>query len=79
VPAESEPDGEIAAPHHWWQGILMMIVGFVLWQPQFSPTGGAVLCGVGLLFALDDYLSHAFGVWTPLDALWNGWLVGVVS
>lgn len=69
APAESEPDGEIGAFHHWWQGIAMMIAGFVLWQPQFSPAVGASLCGVGLLVALDDFLSHAFGIWTPLDAL----------
>lgn len=67
-PAEQEPDGEIGAFHHWWTGILLMIGGFVIWQPQYSPLGGAVLCGVGLLVALDDYLSHAFGIWTPLDA-----------
>lgn len=26
------------------------------------------------LVALDDAAEHAFGVWTPLDALWNGGL-----
>lgn len=25
---------------------------------------------VGLLITLDDAIEHAFGVWTPLDALW---------
>jgi len=26
---------------------------------------------VAVLVALDDAVSHAFGVWTPLDALWK--------
>lgn len=28
-----------------------------------------------LLVSLDDAVSHAFGVWTPLDAIWNRYLV----
>lgn len=32
------------------------------------PTLILLLC---LLIAWDDALSHAFGIWTPLDAIWN--------
>jgi len=71
VPAEDEPDGEIGAFHHWWVGILGMVAGFVLWQPQFSPELGAAVAGVSMLVAADDYLSHALGIWTPLDALFK--------
>ena len=29
---------------------------------------------VACLIALDDAVEHAFGVWTPLDALWGSGL-----
>ncbi|WP_227354532.1 hypothetical protein [Haladaptatus salinisoli] len=38
--------------------------------------------GVVVLFALvalDDVLSHAFGVWTPLDWLWKTYLLPLVT
>jgi len=71
LPAEREPDGNITAPHHWWLGILMMTVGFIAWQPTASPIVGATVAILGLLVALDDWLSHALGVWTPLDAAFH--------
>lgn len=70
-PVEDEPDGEIVSPHHWWQGILLMVVGFYLWQPQYNPIFGSILALLGLLFALDDWISHYFGIWTPLDAIFK--------
>jgi len=55
---------------------------------QFAALGAVVL-GLGLplavdvrvavvlggLVALDDAVSHAHGVWTPLDAGWKAWLL----
>lgn len=68
-PAESEPDGDRFLLHHWWIGIFMMIGGFMQWSAAGPPEAGAALAGLGLLVALDDYLSHSLGIWTPLDAV----------
>lgn len=69
-PHEREPDGDVTLPHHWYLGIVLMLGGFAAWQGDTS-LPGALIAGVGLLVALDDYLSHAFGWWTPLDALFK--------
>lgn len=34
-------------------------------------TGPALVVALGLAIALDDWMSHALGVWTPLDHLWR--------
>ena len=34
---------------------------------------------IGLLIALDDWLSHALGIWTPLNAFWEEWLVYLIT
>lgn len=66
-PHEDEPDGDRFLPHHYWLGLVLMGVGFAAWTGDTSLPGAAI-AGVGFLIALDDYLSHAFGLWTPLDA-----------
>ncbi len=69
-PAESEPDGDVSAPHHFYVGVLVSVFGFVsVWD--LYPVTGAAMVLVGLAVALDDALSHAFGVPTPLDLLWG--------
>lgn len=34
-------------------------------------TGPALLVALGLAIALDDWVSHALGWWSPLDHLWK--------
>lgn len=77
-PAEEEPDGDVQAPHHFYVGVLVACFGFISVWPFYAETG-AVMVLVGLLVALDDALSHAFGIWTPLDWVWRRWLHGLVS
>lgn len=72
-PAEDEPDGDVLLPHHFYTGVLLASFGFMFVWPAY-PTVGATMAVAGLLVALDDVVSHAFGVWTPLDALWNSGL-----
>ena len=43
------------------------------------PLGWRALAVLGGLVVLDDAVSHAFGVWTPLDAGWMQYLAPVVS
>lgn len=31
----------------------------------------AIVVLVGLVVAFDDWVSHAFGIWTPLDWIWG--------
>jgi hypothetical protein len=76
-PVEDEPDGEVLAPHHFYVGVLVASFGFLFVWPVY-PTVGAVFTLGGLLVALDDAVSHTFGVWTPLDALWRHGLLRVV-
>lgn len=77
-PAETEPDGDISAPHHFYIGVFLSLFAFVtIWD--LYPVTGATLTIVGLLIALDDILSHAFGVPTPLDLLWKKLLYPVLS
>lgn len=69
-PAEAVPDGGVFLPHHLYIGVAITIFGFAfVWDPYAE--AGAVLTLLGIAIALDDAVSHAFGVWTPLDALWQ--------
>lgn len=78
-PAESIPDGNILAPHHLYIGVALTYFAFKYVWPRY-PRLGASLTFVGIGIALDDAVSHAFGVWTPLDWGWKelkeivGWL-----
>jgi hypothetical protein len=76
-PAEDEPDGDVQAPHHFYIGMLVAAFGFVSVWP-FYPATGAVMTVVGTIVIVDDVLSHAFGVWTPLDAFWKRFLSRVI-
>lgn len=74
-PAEAVPDGVVLAPHHLYIGLSMALFGFMfVWR--LYPRAGATLTLLGVLVAADDAVSHAFGVWTPLDALWRVYLRG---
>lgn len=76
-PAESVPDGAIFAPHHLYTGLIIAGFAFTLvWR--WYPVAGATGTILGVLIALDDALSHAFGVWTPLDWFWKAYLSGVI-
>jgi len=54
-------------------GLLVALVGIVrpggMWSGYPLIWRGVAL--VGLYIAADDAVSHAFGVWTPLDASWH--------
>jgi len=65
-PAEDEPDGDVHLPHHYYLGLILATYGFILVWPTY-PVTGSTLAIIGILIAVDDILSHAFGVWTPLD------------
>jgi hypothetical protein len=69
-PAEQEPDGNVAAPHHFYIGTGVMVFAFASIWPLY-PVTGASLTILGLVIAADDVLSHVFGVWTPLDWVWK--------
>lgn len=69
-PSEDEPDGDVFAPHHFYTGVIVAWFAFMFVWPTY-PATGAVSVLIGLLIALDDAVSHAFGVWTPLDWVWN--------
>jgi hypothetical protein len=69
-PAEDEPDGDVLAPHHFYVGALLAWFGFMFVWPYY-PEAGAAMTIVGTLVLIDDVVSHAFGVWTPLDAVWK--------
>lgn len=69
-PVERVPDGAIFAPHHFWLGVGIAVFAFGLcWR--YYPVTGATGTLVGLSIALDDAVSHAFGVTTPLDWFWT--------
>jgi len=69
-PAEDEPDGDVSAPHHFYIGLGVAAFAFTtVWD--LYPVTGAGLTVLGTLILLDDVVSHAFGVWTPLDWLWR--------
>lgn len=65
-PAEEEPDGDVHLPHHFYLGGIAAWYGFMFLWPAY-PVTGAVTTIVGTLILADDVVSHAFGVWTPLD------------
>jgi hypothetical protein len=72
-PHEAVPDGAVFAPHHFWIGVGIAVFAFGLtWR--YYPVTGAVGTLVGLSIALDDAVSHAFGVPTPLDLLWANYI-----
>lgn len=77
-PAESVPDGHVFAPHHFWIGLIVAAFSFgFVWR--FYPVTGATGSVVGVLVALDDAISHAFGVPTPLDWFWHAHLVQYIN
>lgn len=45
------------------------------WRRRRSRAAWVLL---GLLITLDDAIEHAFGVWTPLDALWVQYLQYII-
>lgn len=70
IPVEPIPDGTILAPHHFITGAVVALWAFVfVWRVY--PRLGSALALAGLLVALDDWISHALGWWTPLDAGWT--------
>ncbi len=69
-PAEEEPDGDVSAPHHFYIGIAVSVFGFVsVWD--LYPVTGATMTVIGTVILVDDVISHAFGIPTPLDELWS--------
>lgn len=76
-PHEDEPDGDVTAPHHFYVGVVVAVFGFwSVWD--LYPVTGAGMVLVGLLVALDDAVSHAFGWPTPLDLVWKKAIYPVV-
>jgi len=73
LPAEDEPDGNVSAPHHFYLGVILASYGFFFVWPTFPLTGASAAL-IGLLIALDDVVSHMFGVWTPLDWAYNSFI-----
>jgi hypothetical protein len=113
APYEAEPDGQVGAPHHYYQGLglvfavavaessfwltVSVVTGFIgfflCWRAELYPTTGMVLSLVGVvlassvtpldlslhslavvvggLVALDDWITHATGVWAPLEYVWR--------
>lgn len=53
----------------------------VVFSPVWDhyPLRYRVLMAFLILLALDDAISHAFGVWTPADWLWKEYLFGVMA
>lgn len=72
-PHDTEPDGDVSLPHHFWMGVAVAVFSFWSVWPAY-PAVGAVGTLLGLLVALDDAVEHAFGIPTPLDQLWSRWL-----
>lgn len=112
-PHEQEPDGQVGAPHHYYQGMALVaavavaessfwltfgvVVGYIgfccTWREELYPTTGAAVSlagvlvalwvaptlaslpavgvAVGALVALDDWVTHATGVWAPLEYVWR--------
>lgn len=112
-PHEAEPDGQVGAPHHYYQGLglvlavavaegsfwlsLFVVAGFIgfyfTWRAELYPTTGAAVSFIGAggslvvaptlpplpavavvlggLVALDDWTTHATGVWAPLEYVWR--------
>ena len=55
-------------------GLAIASTALPFWQ-SYAWIGPRGLLLLGALVALDDVAEHAFGVWTPLDALWKTHLV----
>ena len=54
-------------------GLLVVLIG-ILWPGGMwsgYPLKWRLVAFAGVLIAADDAVSHAFGVWTPLDAGWG--------
>ena len=54
-------------------GLLVVLIG-ILWPGGMwsgYPLVWRAVAFLGLYIAADDAVSHAFGVWTPLDAGWG--------
>ncbi|MGB9987325.1 hypothetical protein [Salarchaeum japonicum] len=62
-------------------GVTMTFAGILypggVWAAY--PLRWRVLAFVGAVVALDDAVSHAFGVWTPVDAAWRAFLIPVIA
>lgn len=69
-PSESEPDGDVTAPHHAYVGMLVTWFSFQYVWPHYPRTGatGSIL---GVLITADDVISHAVYKDTPFDLLWQ--------
>ncbi|WP_353634592.1 hypothetical protein ABSL23_02235 [Halobacterium sp. NMX12-1] len=54
-------------------GVVLVLLGVSLPGGMWSgyPLTWRVVALAGGLVALDDAVSHAFGIWTPLDAGWG--------
>jgi hypothetical protein len=76
-PAEDEPDGDVLLPHHAYLGLIMAAYGFMFVWPAY-PEIGATMAVVGTFVLADDVVSHAFGVWTPIDAGWK-WVLSKIG
>jgi len=72
-PAEDEPDGDVSAPHHFYVGLLVALFGFASVWPTY-PATGATMTVIGTLVLADDVISHVWGVWTPLDWVFNRYI-----
>lgn len=61
-------------------GVLVALVGVLLpggvWASY--PVGWRGLALLAVLVALDDAVSHAFGIWTPVDWAWRAYLLPVL-
>lgn len=69
-PAESDPDGDAHAPHHFYVGVGLAVFGFASIWPYYPATGAATVL-LGTLLLVDDVVSHVFGVPTPVDWVWR--------
>jgi len=58
-------------------GILIVTVGLARFR-QYASRPAFVAATLGVLVMLDDWLSHALGVWTPLDWLFEAYLLGIL-
>lgn len=58
-------------------GVAGTLVGALV-TTQYGRRWRAFVAAAGLV-ALDDLLSHALGLWTPLDWLWTTYLLGLLA
>lgn len=76
---------------HVWKwyavtGAALVLLGLAgasggLLRPKWDDWSLRVRLGVAVcvLAAYDDAISHAFGLWTPLDAFWKAYMVPVIA